>query len=345
MPQIDLGSVVGPRGEQGATGPQGTQGIQGIQGVTGKDATINGVNALTLTVGGAAHMTQDGSAVKITAVGKNLLHNWYFANCVNQRGQTEYTEAGYIIDRWKMGSTSGTGVGAVSIRRNEYVSVDCTAKYIRLTQTLDDATIVGKKAVLSILAADGLHSNTLTIGASSGGVNAEIATLYSIMSGDLPTVILDFKVGAVHDIIAVKLELGSTQTLAHQKKDESNNNIWVLNEIPDYGEELAKCQRYQCIAQKIIRGTTVTDYRNSGGGIGFFIPLSVALREKPAIVNQSGFLVKSATATTNSIREAIFQDVTLADNGVYAYFSSVNAPASEDVVLLISPGSGFDANL
>ena len=58
MPQIDLGSVVGPRGEQGATGPQGEQGIQGIQGVPGKDATINGANALTLSVGGAAHLTQ-----------------------------------------------------------------------------------------------------------------------------------------------------------------------------------------------------------------------------------------------------------------------------------------------
>ena len=39
---------------------------------------------------------------------------------------------------------------------------------------------------------------------------------------------------------AAKLELGTTQTLAHQ--DENGN--WVLNEIPDYGEQLARCQRY-----------------------------------------------------------------------------------------------------
>ena len=41
-------------------------------------------------------------------------------------------------------------------------------------------------------------------------------------------------------IIAIKLEFGSTQTLAHQ--DSSGN--WILNEIPDFGEQLARCQRY-----------------------------------------------------------------------------------------------------
>ena len=40
-------------------------------------------------------------------------------------------------------------------------------------------------------------------------------------------------------IKAVKLELGSQQTLAHQE-----NGVWVLNEIPKFGEQLAACQRY-----------------------------------------------------------------------------------------------------
>ena len=43
------------------------------------------------------------------------------------------------------------------------------------------------------------------------------------------------------DIQAVKLELGDTQTLAHQ---DANGN-WVLNKIPDYDDELRNCQRYQ----------------------------------------------------------------------------------------------------
>lgn len=40
-------------------------------------------------------------------------------------------------------------------------------------------------------------------------------------------------------ILAAKLELGSTQTLAHREGDR-----WVLNEVPEYGEQLRRCQRY-----------------------------------------------------------------------------------------------------
>lgn len=42
---------------------------------------------------------------------------------------------------------------------------------------------------------------------------------------------------------AVKLELGDTQTLAHNEgTDESP--VWVLNDLPNWFEELRKCQRY-----------------------------------------------------------------------------------------------------
>ena len=47
-------------------------------------------------------------------------------------------------------------------------------------------------------------------------------------------------VAGTFDIKAAKLELGPTQTLAHKE-----NGQWVLNEVPDYGEQLRRCQRYQ----------------------------------------------------------------------------------------------------
>lgn len=46
MAKVDLGSVVGPKGDTGAkgeTGPQGEQGIQGIQGPAGPRGT-NGIS-------------------------------------------------------------------------------------------------------------------------------------------------------------------------------------------------------------------------------------------------------------------------------------------------------------
>lgn len=45
--------------------------------------------------------------------------------------------------------------------------------------------------------------------------------------------------GTGQTFVAAKLELGTQQTLAHQE-----NGNWVLNEIPDYGEQLRRCQRY-----------------------------------------------------------------------------------------------------
>ncbi len=54
MAKVDLGSVVGPKGDTGArgeTGPQGEQGIQGIQGPAGpKGATGEpGANGISPT--------------------------------------------------------------------------------------------------------------------------------------------------------------------------------------------------------------------------------------------------------------------------------------------------------
>lgn len=60
-------------------------------------------------------------------------------------------------------------------------------------------------------------------------------------------------------VLALKLELGDHQTLAHQ--DENGN--WVLNEIPDYGEQLARCKRvYQRISSNgliVLRQSNIPD--------------------------------------------------------------------------------------
>lgn len=61
------------------------------------------------------------------------------------------------------------------------------------------------------------------------------------------------------DVKAVKLELGSVQTLAHQ--DEDGN--WVLNDPPpNKGLELLKCQRYyQLFSSADKRPTNLADHR------------------------------------------------------------------------------------
>lgn len=93
MPQLDLGSVLGPRGEQGPTGPQGPKGDtgdtgpqgpkgdpgsqgaqgptgpQGEQGSPGKNATINGVNALTIEAGDGLEAEMSGGVYRLKMAG------------------------------------------------------------------------------------------------------------------------------------------------------------------------------------------------------------------------------------------------------------------------------------
>ena len=177
-------------------------------------------------------------------VNPNLLDNWYFGNPVNQRGQTSYSANGYTIDRWRTDHNISYGT----------LTVDKTAGCVTLSHA-DDGGFVDfvqylenpptEIVTFSVLMLSGnLYSATGTLGNIS--LNAD--EIY-IRSGELNSVILRCKTGKTISMIAAKLELGSQQTLAHQE-----NGVWVLNEIPDYGEQLARCQRY-CRVYKA--GTTL----------------------------------------------------------------------------------------
>ena len=59
----------GPKGDPGDTGPQGPAGDTGPQGPAGANATINGVNALTLNATGGLSGSQSGSTYTISGSG------------------------------------------------------------------------------------------------------------------------------------------------------------------------------------------------------------------------------------------------------------------------------------
>ena len=133
----------------------------------------------------------------------NLLDNWYFAYPVNQRNVSGTIDAvGYFLDRWKLVSGSVT-IGSNGITLNGTI-----------VQILE--TAVGTDVTASALTTEGVV-------VASYDNNSKTISL----------------TGAGQTFVAAKLELCSTQTLAHQE-----NGVWVLNEIPDYGEQLRRCQRY-----------------------------------------------------------------------------------------------------
>ena len=76
-------------------------------------------------------------------------------------------------------------------------------------------------------------------------------------------------------IIAIKLELGDTQTLAHKE-----NGVWVLNEIPDFGEQLRRCQR---LAVNCKCYTTVGQLNYDGDTYYISVQLPCVMRTEPVI--------------------------------------------------------------
>lgn len=147
-----------------------------------------------------------------------------------------YTGAGYTIDRWKLDVGDGVTIdnGLNIIKANSY-----------LGQYFDDFDkYIGRQLVGAVLMGDGnLYTGTCVYNGSlnQGQIlfaNNRLGMYIKKLSGTLTQVEIN-TVLANEKIRAVGLELGPQQTLAHQE-----NGVWVLNEIPKFGDQLAECQRY-----------------------------------------------------------------------------------------------------
>lgn len=213
-------------------------------------------------------------------VNPNLLDNWYFGRPVNQRGQTEYTgNATYAIDRWwtQYETTLSIVDGGIKIGGKWDV------------QQYFETTLPNATYTLSLLYKDKTGSDPLRLIAGNRTDGDLAQTESKDASGILSVTFSTAKSNKVNfgftgstdnsaTIIAIKLELGDTQTLAHKE-----NGVWVLNEIPDFGEQLRRCQRYLFSA----RGTT--NYVCVGSGYIsvdgteaiIVVPTPVSLRATP----------------------------------------------------------------
>ena len=204
------------------------------------------INDLT-TGGTAAALSAEMGKVLGQRPNPNLLDNWYFGNPVNQRGQTEYTASNfsgvYAIDRWKV-----QYAGAKIVLGSQGIEVygGSSAGEFQLNQPLDTSRLLPNTTYTVFVDSDITDLTMLLfwngtqqwretknpITFTTPNTECTSAILFVFCKGT-PS-------GKIGTIKAIKLELGSTQTLAHQDADGN----WVLNEIPDYGEELRKCRRY-----------------------------------------------------------------------------------------------------
>ncbi len=164
-----------------------------------------------------------------------------------------YTGSGYTVDRWKL-LIDATNL----LIKTGYISLAAaTSDYGGFMQLFEAEPLLGQTVTFSALCRyTGSGGNTLpyitaycgdNVYDGSSQINSTDWMLVSFTHTFPETKPNDNRFGFDIvtmksfgvDIKAAKLELGDTQTLAHKE-----NGVWVLNEIPDFGEQLRRCQRF-----------------------------------------------------------------------------------------------------
>lgn len=182
-----------------------------------------------------------------------------------------YTGGGYTIDRWKLFVSGSVAITDGGLQFSSAVNFGQVLEGSRAPN--------GIKATASVLTDEGLASVTFSPSGEAQQIFSAVVggtSLYFTCNwggSDNHLIMLDGS-GLVK---AVKLELGSQQTLAHQE-----NGAWVLNEIPDYGDQLRRCQRYLID----IAGKYPIIQSFASNGSWFSIQLPCDMRTTPSFITQ-----------------------------------------------------------
>lgn len=210
-----------------------------------------------------------------------------------------YCAAGYTIDRWKLLEWNTDEVAAKLKKTGLNISGSAEGKanstYI---EENIDFPFAGKTVTISAIISEiNKNSNTLRLFLRANNTllhdcpiksTGLVSTTYTF-AHDFDGIV-GFEIGqggseggsgsCDFTLLAAKLELGSSQTLTHKEGDK-----WVLNEIPDYGEQLRRCQM-DCVklgssmAFEIVGTGTC---RNSST-CSIVVPVPVTMRATPVAI-------------------------------------------------------------
>ena len=218
-----------------------------------------------------------------------------------------YVGAGYGIDRWKMNNNS-----SIIVCNPGYMHFETHYQYSWLVQGFERPLQIGQKYTVSILLANNkfLTSTFMAVDLTNqyilsilndyyieilkyDGTNA--ASGIAITQGAGTTEGVNYSL----DIIAIKLELGTEQTLAHQ--DAQGN--WVLNDpSPNFQQELAKCQRYYIKTSYPLTGYVLSNNSGTSGQARFDTDLAwrnfrlANVYNVPVTINSGVFYINGTTS-------------------------------------------------
>lgn len=217
---------------------------------------------------------------------RNLLDNSDFRNPVNQRGQTDYTNNGYTIDRWEIYS------GAVGVSSLGYITTS--------------GQIYQKIAIPT----DKVY--TFAIGNDAG-----IALITGIPANGIPSATVGnalIKLATIDEYVEAVIEPSEGHNLAGAYWAALYEGKYTAETLPPYvpkgyAAELAECQRYYQKFQ-MLAGTSANAAQR------VFVILPVAMRITPTIAYElmSGAQPNNVVAQARNV-----VDVTGADS--YSHLS------------------------
>ena len=249
---------------------------------------INGILGDVVQLDHSAQDIDDTITKTSQLTGRNLLDNWYFADPINQRGQTSYTGAVYGVDRWRSltGNTISVEMSGLRITGSNYTSFSNMIQQ-NIPEELLNA-LDGKTVTASILVAENTGGGAVAarLGPAPGSAVTTGLSTYTVTFNKSSHSYFCIQCATPETanfvVQAVKLELGTQQTLARKAVD----GTWVLiDPPPNKAEELAKCQRYCLVI------APNNSYAPSGNGMvqttasaRIIIPTPVSLRVNPSIL-------------------------------------------------------------
>lgn len=235
--------------------------------------------------------TRAAAAELATYVRPNLLDNWYFVGGgsqlgygtfpINQRGQTVYQTAGAdAIDRWKL-NANGTPSATLNSDGLTLASGKANGDWC-LIQELTVSSLRGKTVTASIKVESVTGRGYIHLYVNPtiplGSVDITSAGVYSVkFTVPTNTTRIRFVIGAPTSMVvsACKVEIGTTQTLAHQE-----SGAWVLNDVPDYGEQLLRCQHYAVLLPST---SAYNGYSNSETIVRIAVPCPAQFAGAPSL--------------------------------------------------------------
>jgi len=211
----------------------------------------------------------------------NVLLNWDFSHPVNQRGQHAYTGSGYTVDRWRLtDAASSLALESGFVRLISGVleqPVEFPERFAGYTLTLSALlhAEVGTSGVETVyVTPDGReHAERARIEPSNG---YKVARVTFTLPNEPITF---FGCRIVADMRAsvkrAKLEPGSESTL--------------LDDLPpDFGDMLARCQRYFYSVDSDIG--LYGDVSLTGKSIFYNVPCCRTMRREPTLAKISGMI-------------------------------------------------------